>query len=175
MALDFLFGRSFSDSEQNATYVNLPSIDGGEGPRSNSQKSDDGDGATYQVNINYSLERLQSAFNASRDEGVNSNGTLSLNTRATLNTQFRFNRRHSLSSVLQWYRQENSGFSGADLYDRDIMSGTLSYGYKVTENWSLACTYRFQDLYRIRQGTHGRGNELTLSVAWNPNKMSWSR
>ncbi len=39
---------------------------------------------------------------------------------------------------LQWYRLENSGFSGADFYDRDIISSTLSYGYNVTENWSLA-------------------------------------
>lgn len=174
LALDFLYGKSFSDSEQSATYINLPSVNGGEGPRINSQKDDD-DGVTYQGSINYSNERLQSAFNISSDEGVNGNGTLSLNTRVSLNTKFKFNRRHFVSSDLQWYRLENSGFSGADFYDRDIMSSTLSYGYNVTENWSLACTYRFQDLYRVRQETHGRGNEFTLSAYWNPNKMSWSR
>ena len=174
LVLDFLYGRSYVDSEQRATYINLPSVTGGEGLRINSQKSED-KGVTFQGNINYSKERLKLAFNASRNEGVNGNGTLSLNTRASLNAQYRFNRSHSIASVVQWSRQENSGFSGADFYDRDIVSGTLSYGYKVTENWALTCTYRFQDLYRIRQETHGRGNELTLSVAWNPNEMSWSR
>jgi hypothetical protein len=174
LVLDFLYGRSYVDSEKSATYINLPSVTGGEGSRMNSQKSDD-KGVTYQANINYSNERLQSAFNASRNEGVNGNGTLSLNTRASLNAQYSFNRRHSIASVVQWDRQENSGFSGAEFYDRDIASVMLSYTYRISGYWSLRSVYRLKDLSRAWQSAHGRGNEFHLTVKWSPAKTSWSR
>ena len=175
LVLDILYGRSFVDSEKSNIYINLPSITGGEGPRILSKKEDEDDGVTYQANINYSNERLQSAFNASRNEGVNSNGALSLNTRASLNAQYSFNRRHSIASVVQWDRQENSGFSGAEFYDRDIASVMLSYTYRISGYWSLRSVYRLKDLSRAWQSAHGRGNEFHLSIKWSPAKTSWSR
>ena len=154
--------------------INLPPLGGSEGQRVTSDTGEDG-GATYQGSLNYSGERLQSTLSASRNESVNSNSVLSLNTRVSLDMQLSLNRYHALASSIEWYRQENSGFSGAEFYDRDISSIMLSYSYRISGYWSLRSVYRFKDLSQARNSAHGRGNEFHLSVKWSPAKTSWSR
>jgi len=172
--LDLLYGDSAVKSELEQTYINLPPLGETEGQRVTSDTGEDG-GATYQGSLNYSGERLQSTLSASRNESVNSNSVLSLNTQIGLDVQFRFNRYHKLASGIEWYRQENSGFSGAEFYDRDIASLTLSHTFGISKNWTLTSVYRFKDLSRARQSAHGRGNDFFLSVRWSPAKTSWSR
>ena len=92
-----------------------------------------------------------------------------------LDVQLRLNRYQILASGIEWYRQENSGFSGAEFYDRDAASLKLSHILSVSENWTLTSVYRFRDLSRYRQSVHGRGNEFHLNVKWSPAKTSWSR
>jgi hypothetical protein len=174
LTLDLLYGDSSVKSELEQTYINLPPLGGSEGQRVTSDTGEDG-GATYQGSLNYSGERLQSTLSASRNESVNSNSVLSLNTRVGLDVQIRLNRYHALASGIEWYRQENSGFSGAEFYDRDISSVMLSYSYRISSYWSLRSVYRFKDLSQARKSAHGRGNEFHLSVKWSPAKTSWSR
>jgi len=174
LTLDLLYGDSSVKSELEQTYINLPPLGESEGQRVTSDTGEDG-GATYQGSLNYSGERLQSTLSASRNESVNSNSVLSLNTRIGLDVQLRLNKYHSLASGIEWYRQENAGFSGAELYDRDIASVRLSYRYSVSRDWSFTSSYRFKDLSRPQQELHGRGNDFVLSVSWHPAKVSWSR
>ena len=174
LTLDLLYGDSSVKSELEQTYINLPPLGETEGQRVTSDTGEDG-GATYQGSLNYSGERLQSTLSASRNESVNSNSVLSLNTRIGLDVQLRLNKYHSLASGIEWYRQENAGFSGAELYDRDIASVRLSYNYSVSKYWSFTSSYRFDDLSRPQQKLHGRGNVFVLSVSWHPAKVSWSR
>ena len=79
MTLDLLYGDSSVKSELEQTYINLPPLGETEGQRVTSDTGEDG-GATYQGSLNYSSERLQSTLSASRNESVNSNSVLSLNT-----------------------------------------------------------------------------------------------
>ena len=174
LTLDLLYGDSSVKSELEQTYINLPPLGETEGQRVTSDTGEDG-GATYQGSLNYSGERLQSTLSASRNESVNSNSVLSLNTRVGLNVKLRLNRYHALASGIEWYRQENSGFSGAEFYDRDIASFRFSHSYHMLKYWTFTSLYRFKDLSSARQAEHGRGNEIHFTVGWSPAKTSWSR
>jgi len=174
LTLDFLYGESSVKSELERVYINLPSQSGGEGPRIESE-SDDDDGDVYQASLRYSGERLLSTLSASRNQSVNSNSRLSLNTKVALDTQYRLNRYHAVNASIEWYRQENSGFSDAEFYDRDIASAKFSYTFDFFTDWSLISVYRLKYLSLARQAAHSLGNEVVFSVRWHPNKVSWSR
>jgi hypothetical protein len=174
VTLDLLYGESSVKTELEQSYIDLPSLDGSEGPRTKSEIGKD-DGGVYQASISYSGERFQSSFNASRNESVNSNSVLSLNTNVGLDVRLRVNEYHSINGGVAWYRQENSGFSGAEFFDKDIATFTLIYQYNVSENWTLRSTYKFKDLDQAQQLLHASGNEVSFNVRWNPAKYRWSR
>ena len=176
LTLDALYGRSSVRSKLVKTYINLPSQSGGDGPRTESEIKDDDDGVVYQASLRYSGERFRSTLSASRNnENVNSNSQLSLNTKVALDTRFRLNRYHTVSSGIEWYRQENSGFSNAEFSDRDIASAKLSYKFEIFTDWSLISVYRLKYLSLARQTSHSLGNEIVFSIRWLPNRVSWSR
>ena len=174
LTFDLLYGDSSVKSELEQTYINLPPLGENAGRRVATNTGENG-GATFQASLNYSNERLQSSLSTSRKESFNSNSVLSLNTQVSLNAQLRLSRYHVLASGIEWSRQENSGFLGAEFYDRDIATLKLSHSFRVAEHWALTSVYRFRDLSRATQGLHGRGNEFYLSVKWSPAKTSWSR
>ena len=174
LTLDFLYGESSVRSKLEKTYINLPSQSGDGGPRIENEVKDD-DSEVYEASLRYSGERLLSTLSASRNESVNSDSRLSLNTKIALDAQFRLNSYHAVSSSIEWYRQENSGFSDAEFYDRDIASAKLSYTFDIFTDWSLISVYRLKYLSLARQTSHSLGNEIVFSIRWHPNKVSWSR
>ena len=174
LTLDFLYGESSVRSKLGKTYINLPSQSGDGGPRIENEVKDD-DSEVYEASLRYSGERLLSTLSASRNESVNSDSRLSLNTKIALDAQFRLNSYHAVSSSIEWYRQENSGFSDAEFYDRDIASAKLSYKFEIFTDWSLISVYRLKYLSLARQTSHSLGNEIIFSIRWHPNKVSWSR
>ena len=174
LTLDFLYGESSDKSELEKTYINLPSQSGGDGPRIENEIKDD-DSGVFQASLRYSGEKLLSTLSASRNESVNSDSRLSLNTKVALDAQFRLNSYHAVSSSIEWYRQENSGSSDAEFYDRDIASAKLSYTFDIFTDWSLISVYRLKYLSLARQTSHSLGNEIVFSIRWHPNKVSWSR
>lgn len=174
LTLDALVGKSTVDTNRVETYANLPAIGSTTGTRIN-QQSGKNSGLTYTMDLSYSGENKESTLSASSVNSVNSNGVLVLTTSISLEGLWRLNAKHNVFGSITQFDQETSSDGVGVFNDRELATLILRYQYRFTEEWSASFLYRRDDQKRAIQDRRAESNEWTLTVAWRPTTLKWSR
>lgn len=174
LTLDLLVGQSSVDTDSEVVYVNLPERGANVGMRTE-KTSTSNDGLTYTVGLNHVMETIENNLNISSSNTVNSNGILVLNTSVELNTSWTINSWHSIYNSFAWFDQETSSRDDAFFTDRVLSRWSFRYQYLFNSEWSGSFNYRIYEQRRDTQDREAYSNSWTLTLAWQPTTLKWSR
>lgn len=174
LTLDLLVGQSYVDTDSETIYPNLPVIGTAAGVRTSTTSSSN-KGLTYTASLNHVMENVDTNFRVSSSNTVNSNGILVLTTTADLDSRWTINSRHSIYNSLLWFEQENSSRENTFFNDRVMLRWRFQYKYRFTNEWSGSFNYRVQEQRRSDQNREAYRNSWSLTLAWRPTTLKWSR
>jgi hypothetical protein len=174
LTLDLLVGQSSVDTDSEIVYANLPVQGTTSGVRTG-QESSSNDGLTYTGTLRHVAENIETNLRISSSNTVNSNGVLVLTTSADLETRWDIDSRQSISNRFAWFDQETSSQDVTFFNDRVLSQWRFRYRYFFTSEWSGSLSYSIDEQRRDALDREAYRNSFTLTLAWRPTKLKWSR
>jgi hypothetical protein len=132
--------------------------------------------STLDLSINWTTERNMLSARATRRNQPSSSGYLQETDQLDLNWRYRLSPRGAISTALTAGTTDVSGDYPVNRFDpsRDFGYGTLAYAHRLSERWTLQCSYQYrmqkyddQDLTKSHVGS--------LAIIWKPQEKRWSR